>query len=137
MKFLDDTNYIPNDCGIDELKSTEDLLDAAFYLHLDAYNEGIFSHIPLEPAPRRLTWVPVDHGLGDGDIPMHPEPERPGVVLCKKRVLPDSASIEHNAKKRKGLHGGGLGGPPSAPECVVQCKQRNNVVTCLAFSYHI
>ncbi|OEL19477.1 NEDD8-specific protease 1 [Dichanthelium oligosanthes] len=66
MLFLSNIDYIPHNRGIEDPKTIDDLLDAPFYLLLDTYNNGIFAHAPLEPAPRRLIWAPVDLAWGMG-----------------------------------------------------------------------
>lgn len=133
MHFLDDINYVPSNCNIRQLKKLNQLLDDVFYLHLDGYEQGIFAHEPLPPAPRRLTWAPVDPGEGDRDIPKPVEPANHGVILCqnRKRILPQGALGLHPTKKRKGLNGGGLGGKPIVPKCFAQWQQKDDVSTCV------
>jgi hypothetical protein len=59
MRSLSNQRYNPHDCGIRELLTFDDLLKSTFYLHVDAYLEGIFKHTALPPPPRDLSWCPV------------------------------------------------------------------------------
>uniref|UniRef100_A0A0E0AX61 Ubiquitin-like protease family profile domain-containing protein n=1 Tax=Oryza glumipatula TaxID=40148 RepID=A0A0E0AX61_9ORYZ len=110
MRSLSNQRYNPHDCGIRELLTFDDLLKSTFYLHVDAYLEGIFKHTALPPPPRDLSWCPVDLG-GDGeeDIPLPREPQpTPGSAVHRRG--------QQQLTKKKGLSGGKLGGPPVAPE---------------------
>lgn len=118
MRSLDDSDYKPIDCGIRALKFLDQLIDVFHYLHVDGYFGGMFEHSPMEPAPRKLTWDPVDMGDGDGDIMVHWEPDASASIRCrgarKKTSVDESMSLEERRTSR-GLSGGGLGGPPEAP----------------------
>jgi hypothetical protein len=143
MKSLDDCSYKPTDCGIRQLKLLDHLIDVFYYLHVDGYFCGLFEHKPMEPAPRKLTWDPVDAGVGDGDIMIHREPDTSGSIRsrgARKRISVDeSMSLEERKKKKpKGLSGGGLGGPPEAPDVFRQwADAASDHVSLYLLGYHV
>jgi hypothetical protein len=118
------TYAVPN-WGIRALKNFDQLLDVFYYLHVDAYFSGLFEHTTMEPAPRKLTWDPIDMGAGDGDIIIHQEPDSSTPIRSR------------GARKRKpiGLCGGGLGGPPEIPEVFLQWDAENYVSSILIHCY--
>jgi hypothetical protein len=76
---------------IKEFRLVNELLSSVFYLHIDAYNEGMFSHTLLEDPPRRVTWGTIDACQGDGDILIHQEPQYPGAIQNRKHPLSDGS----------------------------------------------
>jgi hypothetical protein len=62
MAGVNNPDYVIKNHGIDEFRSLWYILDEIFFLHVDAYNEGLFLHEQLPPAPREMTWQPIDPG---------------------------------------------------------------------------
>ncbi|KAK3136967.1 hypothetical protein QOZ80_5BG0445740 [Eleusine coracana subsp. coracana] len=120
LQSLDDPDYLPHNCGLEVFQFLEQVLGLFYYLHVDAYFDGMFQHKLMDPPPRSLTWDPVDRGDGDGDIHMLEEPGAPnsGSIRNRKRASDGKAGSlnERKNKKPRGLQGGGLGGEPAAPE---------------------
>uniref|UniRef100_A0A0A9HMN5 Uncharacterized protein n=1 Tax=Arundo donax TaxID=35708 RepID=A0A0A9HMN5_ARUDO len=121
LRSFDDPSYEPHDCGMPHLDYLDDMIKVFYYLHVDGYKCGLFYHAPMEPPPRQETWHHVDSGVGGGDIVVRkePGPHNLGHITCKKRAPPKLEESLRN-KKRKGLCGGGLGGPPDVPEVFTQ-----------------
>ena len=38
------------------------------YVYVDSYLIGMFQHESMDPKPRKLTYEPIDEGVGNGDI---------------------------------------------------------------------
>uniref|UniRef100_A0A0E0J812 rRNA N-glycosidase n=1 Tax=Oryza nivara TaxID=4536 RepID=A0A0E0J812_ORYNI len=111
MGSLTNLTCHPHDCGIDVL--------VFYYLHVDAWNGGLFEHESLAPPPREMKWSPVDPGVGDANIRLPQEPALHG--RGHKRT--SAATAEMCSKRARGLLGGGLGGPPTAPDFFVRYVQ--------------
>lgn len=124
MGSLTNLTRHPHDCGIDVLVTLDDLIQVFYYLHVDAWNGGLFEHESLAPPPREMKWSPVDPGVGDANIRLPQEPALHG--RGHKRT--SAATAEMCSKRARGLLGGGLGGPPTAPDFFVRYVQGGDQV---------
>lgn len=124
MGSLTNLTCHPHGCGIDVLVTLDDLIQVFYYLHVDAWNGGLFEHESLAPPPREMKWSPVDPGVGDANIRLPQEPALHG--RGHKRT--SAATAEMCSKRARGLLGGGLGGPPTAPDFFVRYVQGGDQV---------
>lgn len=107
MAGVDDPQYTIQNQGIEQITCLDHILEGIFFLHIDAYNKGIFIHDALPAAPRRMTWHPINPGKGDGDIPLPVEKAMARLVghICGGG---SSRGAKDDGTRRMGLTGGGL-----------------------------